>query len=333
MRSVIFAITLSCLILLSTLVAASPDQPQQLVLIINSYGPSFSWTKAHNTALVQTLGAGVRSIVFNMETKELPQQTHRAQSDKAFAAYRLAQPDLVVLTDDNAVKLLGQRLVDDGARVVYLGLNSNPRAYFTNPSMVTGVLERPLFKRSILLACKILAPTLNKALILFDSSATSRALRKEVFPGPSADMISSVQVDFLDTDSQKTWKSAILKAKDAGYGLIALGLRHTLRDAQGRHVDPDEATLWASRNSPLPLFGFWDFDVGPGRTLGGMVLSGENHGNIAGQIALRVLAGEKVQNIPAIHDRHGLILFSKSELARVGIVLPQEILQNATLID
>lgn len=299
------------------------------ICIINSYSREFSWTRDLDQTLMEALGDIASFTVFDMDTKNLPKERFAARADAALDACRRAGPDLVVLTDDNAVRLLGQRLVDEGRRVLYLGVNNNPRAYFKDPRKATGVLERPLFKRSILLARRILGPDATRGLMLFDASATSKVLHDDEFEGLAQYTVGDTTVDHLATNSLEAWRDALLGARDNGYSFVALGLRHTLRDDRGAHADPEEATAWACRNTSVPLFGFWDFDVGPGKALGGVVLTGRSHGWIASVLARRLLGGEPPQAVSPIHDRQGVILFSRSELKLWGITLPDTIRREA----
>ncbi len=310
--------------------AACPALAEQRVCIINSYSRDFVWTRDLDDALRRGL-PGVDIVTFDMDTKALPQEVFAQRAELALAACDAAAPDLVVLSDDNALRLLGQRLVDQGRRVLFMGINNNPRAYLDDPRKATGVLERPLYKRSVLLARRLLGPTARRGLVLFDDSPTARVLHEEIFAASPQYVVGDTVMDFLATNSLEQWRLALTTARQDGYSFIALGLRHTLRDAQGGYVNPDDATAWARDNASVPLFGFWDFDIGPGKTLGGVVLTGSTHGEIAAVLARRLLNGDPPEEVPAIHDRQGVLMFSLSELKRHGITLPEDLRQQADL--
>ena len=70
------------------------------------------------------------------------------------------------------------------------------------------------------------------------------------------------------------WQEAVLNAKKNGYEAIFIGLYHTLVDDDGKHVSEQTVLEWTSAHSPVPLFCFWEFSVGTGKAIGGLVLDG-----------------------------------------------------------
>ena len=53
------------------------------------------------------------------------------------------------------------------------------------------------------------------------------------------------------------------------------------------------ALKWISEHTPVPNFGFWDLASPPRGNIGGYVLDGYHHGELAANMALKILAGEK----------------------------------------
>lgn len=328
MPGILAALLLSLALTVCAALAPAHARPSS-VCIVNSYSRQFSWTRDLDQALMDALKDKAAFTVFDMDTKNVPEERFAARAEAALAFCRQAEPDLFVLTDDNAMRLLGQRLVDAGERVLYLGVNDNPRTYLKDPRTATGVMERPLFKRSILLARRVLGPDATRGLVLFDDSVTSKVLHKDEFEGLAQYNVSDLAMDYKATNSLEAWRDALLRARENGYSFVALGLHHTLRNLQGTHEDPDAAMDWARRNSSVPLFGFWDFDIGPGKTLGGVVLTGTSHGRIAAALARRLLDGEPTQTVEPVHDRQGVIMFSRTELRHWDITLPDLIRRKA----
>ena len=71
-------------------------------------------------------------------------------------------------------------------------------------------------------------------------------------------------------------EEAVLNAKKNGYEAIFIGLYHTLVDDDGKHVSEQTVLEWTSAHSPVPLFCFWEFSVGKGKAIGGLVLDGRD---------------------------------------------------------
>ena len=123
------------------------------------------------------------------------------------------------------------------------------------------------------------------------------------------------------------------RLRQNGYEAIFLGLYHTLTDEQGLHVSEQQVLAWTSANSPVPLFGFWEFAVGPHRTIGGLVLDGHTQGEKAAELANAILAGTAPQALSPRAAQRGEYLFSRSELARWQLEAPSRWQGRVTYVD
>lgn len=318
------------LLLVSPLLAIA----DKTVLVIESYHAEYPWDKSYLQGLRNTLGSNYRIETFEMDTKRLPKQHYQAQADKAWYQFRNLRPDLVVLGDDNAVKFLAHRMNAMRTPVVYLGVNgSRKRLGLTELKNVTGVLERPLFQRSITQLNRVMEGKLGSILVLFDSGTTSRTAVEEAFQNQLMMTLEGVKVRLKLVDTLKDWRRAIERAPADGIDAIIVGLFHTLVDESDNHVPSVEVLNWTSENAKVPLFAFWDFAVGKGKTAGGLVLFGESQGIEAGKIVKQIFAGQRPSSIAPVVAEQGRFYFSNSELTRWGINVPFEIRQQATFVD
>lgn len=316
------------LILLTFLLTGAPahaDHP--VILIVNSYGDDMDWVRVHNKALRREMGESATFHTFYMDTKRLPKSLHKLQADKAMALYEETRPDIVVLTDDNALKHLGKSIASRGTPVVYLGVNENPRRYFDVDLPITGVLERPLFKRSIVFIKDLFRGKLHKCLIMFDDSTTSRATCSNVFKNNMHMTFADTTVELRLIPTFMQWKHFVSESSNDGYDAIIVGLYHTLVDAEDRHVPEKEVLAWTSANSPVPVFAYWDFSIGKGKAVGGMVQAGEPQGVEAARLIKRILAGESAEAIHPVTAESGRFVFSRSEMERWGISFPVKFVQ------
>jgi ABC-type uncharacterized transport system substrate-binding protein len=125
----------------------------------------------------------------------------------------------------------------------------------------------------------------------------------------------------------------IINSTPGKYDAVVVGLYHTLVNGRGENVDSGEILSWTSANTKVPLFAFWDFTVGSGKTAGGLVLFGKVQGQEAAKVAQRIFAGEKTESILPSIAMKGRFYFSESELKRWGLTLPERIKGQATLIE
>ncbi|MEH6651793.1 MAG: hypothetical protein V7707_17370 [Motiliproteus sp.] len=320
------------MVLVGGLSDLSRAESRKSVLVIESYHTAYQWDADYTRAINDQLSGSTDLTFVQLDTKRRPPSEYVASAEKAWQHYLELQPDLVILGDDNALKYLGPRLADTDTPVVYLGINNNPRNYFQNrPSNISGVLERPLIKRSIVYMSSIMEQRFHKVLVLLDDGTTSKTVYAEVFGGESHRSIGLVDVDVRLIGDYREWQQAILTAPTLGYDAIMIGLYHTITDADGKHVSEQQVITWSSAQAQRPLFGFWSFVVGSDMAIGGYVLDGYEQGKLAAMMAKRVLAGEPLPLLP-ITSSEGQFVFSRSQLSKWQIDLPQDVANQSTFV-
>jgi hypothetical protein len=301
------------------------------ILVIESYHAEYLWDASYTQGLYERLGDLHTIERFQMDTKRIPRSEFQKKADEAFQKFTQMKPDLVVLGDDNALRYLGKRIDETGTPVVYLGINGNPRQ-IANFENTTGVLERPLFLRSIV-TLKPLLGQQPRVLVLFDSGPTSEASVAEAFANKDQLQVSGVTLNLKMIGLDEEWKNTILSSKELGYTAIFIGLYHTLVDSEGNSVDADDILFWTSRHTPVPNFAFWDFSVGRDKTIGGYVLFGKTQAELASDIIEKILAGTPASSIMPIFGERGRFLFSKSQLQRWKLTLPAYVAAHAEWVD
>jgi len=305
---------------------------KQTILVIESYHSEFTWDKSYIRGLQSIFKDNYNIVYFQMDTKRKPVQQHQKQADLAWLQYQSLQPDLVILGDDNALKYLGKKLSTTKTPTVFLGINNNPRDYkVRNSKNITGVLERPLIKRSI---SKISHGNAQKVLLLFDNSHTSQTILEENFSNNKQITISNIQVDIQLTSDFNQWKEQVMSSEGKHYDMLFIGLYHTIYDENGRHIPAPEVLDWTVKNTNIPPFAFWDFSVGKDKAIGGLVLFGFEQGKLAAQMAERILE----TGMPAYQLRpqtavKGKFLFSNEQLKKFSFTLPEPINSKASFIE
>lgn len=294
------------------------------VLLVQSYHKEYGWDESYIRGLESTLGDDVTLHTFEMDTKRLPRSQFDAQADKALALYQKISPEVVVLGDDNALSHMLPRLRNEDIDIVFLGINSNPRrlmAKYAGTARVTGVLERPLFARSMKEMSKLLGKDQMKVKILFDAGTTA-TIATDHIANQYEDLKQQLGIDVTIENHRlfSSWKNSVEQSDD--YDAIVVGLYQIIRDESDKVVDANKVLSWTNENSETPLFGFWDFSVGKGQTAGGVVLFGESQGIQAGKYVNRVLAGEEASEISVIHGKKGRAIYSATEFERWGLTPP-----------
>ncbi|XEI33865.1 ABC transporter substrate-binding protein [Aeromonas veronii] len=294
------------------------------ILVISSYHPEYLWDQSYNEGLRKGLQGEHQISHFYMDTKRHPREAFDGIAQRAIAFYLKNKPDLVLLGDDNAINYLANEIASLGTPVVFLGMNENPRLKgFVGHPKITGVLERPLLKRNISEMSQLMGG-LDKALVLFDASQVALTAIEDEFKTQTELRVGQTRVYSQLLGEYDLWQEAVLNSKKNGYGAIFLGLYHTLLDENGKHVDEKTVLEWTSRHSPVPVFCFWEFTVGKGMAIGGLVLDGKDQGLQAAALINTILAGALPKTLSPRAALRGEYLFSKSELARWQLTLPDK---------
>lgn len=328
MKRIAFFIMISICLLFDGIAVSGPIP----ILIIESYHSEYSWDKSYIQGIKEEMQGDYEFHTFQMDTKRIPKSDYEKSAQNAWDFYIQKNPDLVFLGDDNALKYLGPKFAKVKTPVVFLGINNNPRAYnVINAANITGILERPLLKRSIIEMRNTIK--LEKILVLFDSGTTSRVTFDETFRGKERLKLGSIDLHMKLVGSWKTWQENVKTAKAMGFDALYVGLYHTIVDETNSHIDAEKVLSWTSENTPIPPFAFWDFAVGPGKAIGGLTLFGKTQGQAAAKVAMKILAGTSPKDILVRYGKKGQFLFSRSELKKHKIKLSNEIAEKAIFID
>ncbi|TFW27977.1 ABC transporter substrate-binding protein [Duganella callida] len=322
------------LLLLLLVVCLGAGAAERTILVVESYDPGFPWDVSYKSALTARLEPAYHLEYVALDTKRLPVAQHAAMADKAWAAYLRLKPELVILGDDAALRLLVPRLAATATPAVYLGINNNPRAYFDPAAVpnVTGVLERVQAKRGIAQLRKVL-PHARRLLFLLDTDFTSAVIFQEVFQRITHLSIEGLAVDIKLVASWDEWQAEVTGAA-RNYDALFVGPGQALRDSSTQNAHPSmDVMRWTSANASVPMFAFWDFMVGPDLATGGLVLSGRDQGAAAADIALKILGGAAPKTIYPVTADRGAFLFSRKQLRRWNLTLPPEIAAQSKFTD
>lgn len=318
---------LSAPLLVLLLLGSWASAGQGNVLVVQSYSRDLAWTRQCDRGIAEALADKASIVTVYLDTKPTPPEEHVRKADEALDLFRRLSPDVVLLGDDNALRLLGPAIADTGTHVVYFGINNNPRIYFERlPDNVTGIIERiPLFPWIRLI--KEMLPGADRILVLMDDSPTADAIVRSVFRGKLRLIYDEGLVERRATGSWEEWKRIVAGADEED--LIVMPVYHTLKDVNGAHVPYDRVVAWMSENSPIPVFATQDYAVGDDGVVGAYVVQGEDHGRIAARMAKAILDGREVRQVSALGDQEGRLYFNEKQLARFGIVLPESIRARA----
>ena len=310
------------------------------VLIVHSYSNAFQWTQELDDGIIEGLrrmgytgGREYELKTFFMDTKvthTTPEQVKKRAAE-ALAIIREYHPDILFVTDDNALREVGvtyaEENPDAAAPTVFSGINVDPSSYkpIENLDMpgglITGALERIPYREAFQLG-KRLFPDASKIVILADASGSSSFVTG-TFHQDYPDSVEGRPLEVLDFAQPETfqeWKETVLEYQKKA-DIIGILNYHQLKDEDGNIVAAQEAVDWMADNNRLPEIGLvseWAED--------GILMSAGNSGYktgiYVGFLGGRILDGQDPGTISIVDPKEIDAKYNLRRARMLGIVFP-----------
>lgn len=291
------------------------------VAVIQSYSADYRWDAQYLKAIDNAIGKQHTIERYELNTKKLPRNEWENRAQQVLGQVRSLNPGVVIIADDNALTLLGEAVVQLNIPVVFLGINGDSNQHpIIQHKQVTGVLERPLFKKSIRHLRKVLTKK-DRFLILMDDSPAMRNAVQEKFGDSRQAKLYGSSLDIILTNKKQVWLDAMLKAGDSGYDAVIIGTHHTIRDENDSYVPPSQLIKAAWEGTQVPIFSFWDIFIGPKQAAGGLTVSAYNQGTNAARLARMILNGTPPHSLKHLQSLNGEYVYSRSGVERWGLTL------------
>lgn len=321
----IFTVTLLIIcVLLSS--AAQAESEKSNVLYLNSYQNGYKWSDDILEGLRNSFvssGLNIDLHIEYMDTKRFKDRDFMEILHSYYVfKYQKYKFSAIVVSDNNALNFM-LRYRDSffpGVPVVFCGINDFQPDLIKGLDNYCGVLENPDIKNNIDLALKI-NPDLHKIVVVGDQSVTSRAIQEQIknaeplFKGIlNFEYWNDMPLVDLLSHSRTMSKNDILLFTPFYKG------------AHGDLLSSEEVLNIIYQNSPVMIFSVWEFLLGHG-IVGGKLLSGNDQGRKAAEMALHVLKTGKMPEHRVIKATNEYYMFDYNVLERFNInsdLLPED---------
>ena len=304
--------------------------PQEIrkrhVLVLNSYHHGLSWTDNIIKGIESALKEEARDVELHLEFMDAKRFFSDRYFERLFETYRekygRTHFDVVIVADNDALDFVrGYREeLFPGTPVVFCGINNFKELMLDGCDHSTGVVEETDVKSTVEIAIK-LHPKTEQVVVVNDSTTTGLAMRNEVLEVAPRfkDLLEFVFLEDLDM-AELQEQVTRLPPKSL---ILMLVFNY---DKTGRFFSYEESLHLLYPYAKVPIYSVWDFYLGEG-IVGGMLTSGFQQGKTAGEIALQILGGEEVTQIPIVRKSPNQYMFDYAQMARFGIrqsSLPEE---------
>lgn len=293
--------------------------PVRRVLHVMSFDSPWRWTDGQWAGFREALATvPLETEVFQMDTRRHSSAAAKAERGRlALARVQAFKPDLVYLSDDDAVAEVGRALAGSAVPVVFSGVNRSLAEHGLDGARnVTGVLEREHVAETLRLL-QALRPDLRHVAVVSDTASYWDAVVQRVderlpqVPGLQLHQVHRVR-------SLAEYRRALVDCERQGHAVLQLGIL-TLAGDNGASVPSAEVQRWVAENVRVPDASFWLDRVHHG-TLVAMAVSEEEQGRAAGGLALDILVHGRVPGeLPVLPTTKGRPALSLARARRLGL--------------
>jgi PAS domain S-box-containing protein len=323
------------LLMLSALLTSPPpcysaEIPVRHVLELHSYHRGYKWTDDIVDSIDEVFRESGMRVVTRVEYMDAKNHPEPEFLEKLRSMYRYkygdTRFDLVIVSDNHAFDFV-RRHRDElfpGTPVVFCGLNFLQREELEGIDWATGVNEKVDFLETVALVRR-LHPGTRRVVVVNDWTDVGLTVRQGMH-----DQLRQAGTDltfeFLEPATIEEIADR-LAGLDTGtvvlYGFF-------FRDTTGRSFTFDVSARKIISGSAVPVYGAWDFNLGHG-IVGGKLISGRYQGIRVGRMALEVLRGKHVSEVPLVMDTTpNRYMFDHVQLRRFGI--PERDLPEGSIV-
>lgn len=306
------------------------NQEKKNVLYLNSYHDGYKWSDGLLEGVRAVLNSSRYKVDLQIEYMDAKKFSYEVITKNLLSLYKekfaAEQFDIVILSDNDALNFVNRHRdqLFPGVPVVFCGINDLMESD-TAAGNITGVVEVYDFIATLDVAKK-LHPKRDRVIILIDESSAGSAIRRQA-EKIIAMVDTGLKVEFWIQLSLEEAQQRVSHLPDNTFLFIA----PYYQTIDGRFYTSEEVSEAIYRHSKVPIYTGWEFMVGYG-AVGGRVLSGVEHGKMAGEMALQILQGKKADDIPIAREPSGIFLFDYKVMEKLGLnrgLLPE----NSKLIN
>jgi len=309
-------IILFSLIFITFLFANKPKE----VLLLHSYHKGYIWSDDISKTIEKSLKdyENIELTTVYMDTKRVAEPTYLDQLAKLYKQqFQKRNFDLIIASDNNAFDFVinYHTYLFENLPVLFCGINNFDKAFLEQNYMkkyMTGVVEQVDLEKNFELI-KDLHPNLKKLLIINDTSKTGYAIKRDLRP-----IIKKYKEDFeIEYIDDLEIDGITKKVSNLGENTAVLFVL-LFKDTTGKYFTYKQGFKKIRKNSQVPIYGLWDFYLNYG-IVGGLLTSAIGQGEAVSKMAIEILEGKEISQIPILEKSPNEYIFDYNELERFNI--------------
>ncbi|MCY6483080.1 ABC transporter substrate binding protein [Clostridium aestuarii] len=313
----IFFLIFLLLIFNKSICLAQTKQKKQ-VLILNSYHKGFKWSDDVIIGIQTTLNKSKQNpniIMEYMDTKRYYSENYFKQLYNLYKfKYKNKKFDVIIATDNNAVRFLlkySEQLFPN-VPVVFCGVNNIDTSLLNEKNIFKGTMEDIVIKDTINSALKNNS-NLKQVNVLIDNTDSSIIYKKSIeklIPYYKEKLsFKFIQISNIE----QAVKNTSTLPKDNIVFLTPIFIENS-----DNNFASFNGIKYICNNCPVPVYSSWSSYLSCG-IVGGKILHQYFYGSSTAKIALQILNGENVSNIPITKEYDSKYIFDYTQLKKLNI--------------
>ena len=311
--------------------AALRAAPWRLLHVMSFESP-WRWTDGQWAGFREALAdPAIETEVFQMDVKRHTSADAKAERGRlALERIRDWKPDLVYLSDDDAVSQVARPLAGTALPLVFSGVNRTLDEHgLAGAPNVTGVLEREHVAETLRLL-RAAAPRVRRIAVLSDGASYWDAVISRVRERlPLVQGVELARVDRVTRFAE--YRQRLARYPGEVDAVLQLGIL-TLAGDDGATVSHAQVQRWVVENVQLPDASFWIDRVHHG-TLASMTVSELEQGRAAGRLARAILhEGRSPLSLPVQPTSKGRPALCLPRARALGLPLDASLLLSSEVV-
>ena len=309
-------IILFSLIFFTFILAENPKE----VLLLHSYHKGYIWSDDISKTIENKFNKhkNIELTTVYMDTKKIINPAYLKQLAHLYKKqFEKRKFDLIIVSDNNAYDFIknNYKYLFKDTPILFCGINDFDKKTLQQSDIsknTTGVVEQVDLEKNFVLIKK-LHPKLKKLIIINDNSKTGYAVKKNLAP-----IIEKYkkyfEIDYIDNlEIDDISKKVSTLDKNSAILFVLL-----FKDTTGKYFTYKQSFKEIKEASNVPIYGLWDFYLNYG-IVGGLLTSAIGQGEAVSQMAIEILKGKKISDIPILEKSPNQYMFDYNELKRFDL--------------
>lgn len=332
MKSIFYSLMFLVFCLIPTL----GKSQTKTVYVVHSYHDTFEWTNLLQKGIQENLNPQTNYIVKFLDSKKNPDPKKLLiLSKKIIKDIYKTNPDLIILSDDNALKYIGAPLKENKFPIIFCGINGDPvsekyvSSLENSGNSLTGILERYPLMQMIQLSKK-LKPNANKLHFFFGGSITGQYMmntyKKELSKPETKTQLQKLSFNnytFFKNTKWEEWKKE-LKAIDHSSSIVVMQAFFSLKDKNNKNIPYESVIEWLETNTNLTIVGITNYKLLKG-FVASISFTGYDQGKSAALIGQRILDGTQPNKIPITTPKNYGLYINHKRAKSIGLKTPLDL--------